>query len=172
MKCPLITFSCFPTETLALYWFLGKQLFIFFNNVPLSVICVSNICPTLCVFSGFTNVLHFKAVKFISLFRLLVFCDSRNPSLRKVKNILIHILSSGASQVALEVKNQPANAGDIKNTGSIPELGRSPGGEHDKPLHYSCLENPMDRGAWQATVHRISNLAHMHKELPCEKKRK
>ena len=91
MKCPLITFSCFPTETLALYWFLGKQLFIFFNNVPLSVICVSNICPTLCVFSGFTNVLHFKAVKFISLFRLLVFCDSRNPSLRKVKNILIHI---------------------------------------------------------------------------------
>ena len=145
MKCPLITFSCFPTETLALYWFLGKQLFIFFNNVPLSVICVSNICPTLCVFSGFTNVLHFKAVKFISLFRLLVFCDSRNPSLRKVKNILIHILSSGASQVALEVKNQPANAGDIRDACLMPWSGRSPGAGHGNPFQYFCLENPMDR---------------------------
>ena len=71
----------------------------------------------LCVFSGFTNVLHFKAVKFINLFRLLVFCDSRNSSLRKVKNILIHILSSGASQVVLEAKNRPANVGDTRDAG-------------------------------------------------------
>ena len=74
--------------------------------------------------------------------------------------------------MVLVVKNPPANAGDIKNTGSVPELGRSPGGGHDKSLHYSCLENPMDRGAWWATVHSISNLAHMHKELPGEERRK
>ena len=54
-----------------------------------------------------------------------------------------------ASQVALVVKNPPTNAGD---SGSIPGLGRSLGGEHGNPLQYSCLENPMDRGGWQATV--------------------
>ena len=50
-------------------------------------------------------------------------------------------------------KNLPANAGDL---GSIPGLGRSPGGGHGKPLQYSCLENPKDRETWQATVHRVS----------------
>jgi len=54
------------------------------------------------------------------------------------------------------VRNLPANAGDIKDLGSIPGLGRSPGGGHGNPLQYSCLENPMDRGDWWATVHRIS----------------
>ena len=62
---------------------------------------------------------------------------------------------SGVSQMTIVVKKQPANAADIKDTGSIPGLGRSPGGEHGNPLQYSCLENPMDRGAWKATVHRI-----------------
>ena len=61
-----------------------------------------------------------------------------------------------ASQVALVVKNPPANAEDIRNVGSIPGLGRSPGGGHGNPLQYSCLENPMDRRAWQATVHRVT----------------
>ena len=51
------------------------------------------------------------------------------------------------------VKNPPANAGD---EGSIPGLGRSPGGGNVNPLQYSCLENPMDRGAWRATVHRVA----------------
>ena len=50
------------------------------------------------------------------------------------------------------VKNLPANVGDIRDVGSIPRSGRSPGGEHGNPLQYSCLENPMDRGAWLATV--------------------
>ena len=50
-----------------------------------------------------------------------------------------------ASQVAVVVKNQPANAGDIKDMGLIPGLGRCPGGEHGNPLQYSCLENPMDK---------------------------
>ena len=55
--------------------------------------------------------------------------------------------------MALVVKNLPANAGDVRDAGSIPGLGRSPGGGHGNPLQYSCLENPMDKGAWQATVH-------------------
>ena len=51
------------------------------------------------------------------------------------------------------VKNPPANAGDM---GSIPWSGRSPGGGNNNPLQYSCLENPMDKGAWQATVHGVT----------------
>ena len=56
----------------------------------------------------------------------------------------------------LVVKNLPANAGDIRDTGSVPGSGRSPGGGHDNPLQYSCLENSMDRGAWRATVHGVT----------------
>ena len=52
-----------------------------------------------------------------------------------------------ASQVALVVRNPPANAGDIGDKSSIPGLGRSPGGGHENPLQYVCLENPMNRGA-------------------------
>ena len=61
-----------------------------------------------------------------------------------------------ASQVALVVKNPPANAGDIRDGGSVPVLGRRPGEGHDNPLQHSCLENPMDRGAWRVTVHRVT----------------
>ena len=56
-----------------------------------------------------------------------------------------------ASQVALVVKNPPANAEDVRGMGSVPGVGRSPGGGHGNPLQYSCLENPTDRGAWRAT---------------------
>ena len=62
----------------------------------------------------------------------------------------------GASQVALVVKNPPANAGDIRDSGSIPGSGRFPGEGHDNPLQYSCLENPMDRGALWAMVHGVT----------------
>ena len=55
--------------------------------------------------------------------------------------------SHGASQVALVVKNLPASAGEVRGVGSIPGSGRSPGGGHGYPLQYSCLENPLDRGA-------------------------
>ena len=61
-----------------------------------------------------------------------------------------------ASQVVLMVKKLPANAEDIRDAGSIPGSGRSPGGGHGNALQYSCLENPMDRGAWQATVHGVA----------------
>ena len=59
-----------------------------------------------------------------------------------------------ASQVALVVENLPANAGDIRDTSLIPGSGRFPGGGHGNPLQYSRLENPMEREAWWATVHR------------------
>ena len=58
-----------------------------------------------------------------------------------------------ASQVLLVIKNLPANAGDM---GLIHGLGRAPGGGHGKPLQYSCLENPMNREAWRATVHGVT----------------
>ena len=57
---------------------------------------------------------------------------------------------------ALVVKDLPANAGDIKDVGLTPGLGRSLGGRHGYPLQYSCLENLMDRGAWQAIVHGVA----------------
>ena len=58
--------------------------------------------------------------------------------------------------MVLLVKNPPANARDIRDTGSIPGLGRSPGGGNSTPLQYSCLKKFMDRGAWQATVHKVT----------------
>ena len=78
-----------------------------------------------------------------------------------------HCLSCTSLKVALVVKNSPANAGDIRDIGSIPGSGRSPRGGHDNSLQYSCLENPVDRGAWRAAVQRVakswtwlSDLAH------------
>ena len=59
-------------------------------------------------------------------------------------------------QVALVVKNLPANAGGIRDAGSIPGFGRSPGWGHGNPFQYSCLENPVDRGTWQAVVHGVA----------------
>ena len=58
--------------------------------------------------------------------------------------------------MTLEIKDGPANAGAIGDKGSIPGLGRSPGGGNGNPLQYSYLENPMDRGACWATVHRVT----------------
>ena len=58
--------------------------------------------------------------------------------------------------MVLVVRNPPANEGDIRDVGSIPELGRSPGRGHGNPLQYSCLENIMDREAWWATVYMVA----------------
>ena len=78
-------------------------------------------------------------------------------------------INQWASLVALEIKSLPVNTGNIRDLGLIPGLERSPGGEHGNPLQYSCLENPMDRGAWGATVrgsqsvgHDCRDLAHTH----------
>ena len=76
----------------------------------------------------------------------------------RFKTYLVN-LDSVAFQVVLVVKNllDNANAGDVRDTGLIPGLGRSPGGGHNNPLQYSCLENPMVRGAWWAAVHRVTH---------------
>ena len=79
---------------------------------------------------------------------------ARNVSL--LVDTLMSIFSShGASQVALVVKNPPPNAGDIRDVGSMPGSRKSPREGNGTPLQYSCLENPMDIGASQATVHRV-----------------
>ena len=62
----------------------------------------------------------------------------------------------GASQVALVVKNPPANAGDMRDVSLIPGSGRFPGGGHGNPLQCSWLENPMDRGFWRAAAHGVA----------------
>ena len=63
-----------------------------------------------------------------------------------------------ASLSGLVVKNRPANTGDLRDVCLIPGSGRSPGGGHGNPLQYFCLENPMDRGAWKAIVHKVTEL--------------
>ena len=68
-------------------------------------------------------------------------------------------------QVVLVVKNLPFNVGDIRDVGSIPGPGRSPGGGHGNSLQYSCLENPMDRGAWRAIVHGVARSRTRLKQL-------
>ena len=62
--------------------------------------------------------------------------------------------------VGTVVKNLPADAGDTRDVGSIPGSGRSPGGGNGNPLQYSCLGNPMDRGAWWATVQGVLKIGH------------
>ena len=67
--------------------------------------------------------------------------------------------------MALVVKNLPANAGDVRDPGSIPGSGRSPGGGHGHLVQYSCQENPMDRGIWQAMVHVVAQSQTQLKQL-------
>ena len=70
-----------------------------------------------------------------------------------------------ASSVVLVIKNLSTNAGGIRDLGSIPGSGKSPGGGHGNPLQYSYLENPMDRGTWQPTVHRVAKSRTWPKQL-------
>jgi len=58
--------------------------------------------------------------------------------------------------MALVVNNAPADAGDIRDSGSISRSGRFPGGGHGNPFQYACLKNPNDRGVWKATFHRVA----------------
>ena len=77
-----------------------------------------------------------------------------------VNSFLQPYQEDGASQVVLMVKNPIVNAGDTRDVGSVSGSGRSPGGGHGDSLQYSCLENPMVRGAWWATVHRLTKSRH------------
>ena len=82
-------------------------------------------------------------------------CSWESPELDTTER-LTHTRCFWASQVALVVKNTPASAGDKRDMSSISELGRSSRGGHGNPLQFSCQDNPMDRGAWQAMVHGVS----------------
>ena len=80
-----------------------------------------------------------------------------NRAGREFREDLVQSLhSTGVFQVALVVKNPPANAEDVRDMGSIPGLGRSPREGNGTPLQYSCLKNSTDRGAWQTTVRGVT----------------
>ena len=78
-------------------------------------------------------------------------------SKKKKKDIFFQSIDGKSADCrwALVVKNSPANAGDVKEVGSVPGLGRSPGGGDGNPLQHPCLENPMNREAWQAQHCRV-----------------
>ena len=116
------------------------------------------------------NLTHFFTFHFILLFIIaalaavhLLFLyktGSNNPTgisshIDKIPFHPYHTIK-GASLVAQLVKNLPANAGDVEDPGSIPGSGWSPGEGNGNPFQNSCLENPMDRGVWQATVHEVA----------------
>ena len=102
-----------------------------------------------------TTTLEFHSRKAVAFFVLSFFF------LGYFLNLFFH----WTSQVALVVKNSPANAGDIRDMGSIPEWGRSPGRGHGNPFQYSCLENPMDREVWQAKIHMVAQSQTWLKQL-------
>ena len=85
-----------------------------------------------------------------------IFCHYCHHHTRCHLNKCISMRSTGVSRVALVTENTPASAEDLRDTGSIPGCGRPPGGGHGSPLQYSCLENPLDTGAWWATVYRVA----------------
>ena len=86
-------------------------------------------------------------------------CKTERSMYNTSKFFNISIYLNRAFQVMLVVKNLPAKAGDVRDMGSIPGSGRSSGKGNGNTLQYSCLENPMDRGAWQSIVHGITRLA-------------
>ena len=98
-------------------------------------------------------------------------CEKEKKENKPIKNKIRDSFQIGvfhktrASQVVRVVKNPSANAGDRRDTTSIPGLGRAPGGGHGNPLQCSCLENPMDRGAWWVTVHRFAKSRTQLKQL-------
>ena len=76
--------------------------------------------------------------------------------LASLKHNLVNSIKILGFPGSIVVKNLPANAGDARDSGLIPGLGKSPRGGNGNPLQYSCLENSMDRGAWQTTVHEVA----------------
>ena len=94
--------------------------------------------------------------KFLRLTTFIVRVSlSMKCCLKNVLDSLLVMINYRAPQVVLVVKNPPANAGDTRDESLIPKSGRSFGEGNGNPVQYSCLENPMDRGAWQAIVHVV-----------------
>ena len=117
--------------------------------------------------SSYTSLHTYCAIHLspISFTRLWILCKSEMHfpyfracplSISCSESIVCWCVNVGASQVGLVVKNAPVNAGYIRVLGLIPGSRRFPGGERGNPLQYSCLENPMDRRAWQATVYGVA----------------
>ena len=99
---------------------------------------------------------HFTSVNLFSVYKQIdTQCIYYYSIMFHTRVQVLNFSLSTASQVVLVVKNPPANAGD-RAADLIPGSERSPGGGHGNPLQYFFLENPMDRGAWRATVHRVS----------------
>ena len=114
---------------------------------------------------GLAGLHGFAQVGFLVLFITLLVSSvtTEPPGSTKTKTpvqtagtTVFELSCTRASHMALVAKNMPANAGDVRDVGLIPGWGRSPGRGHGNPLQYSCLENPMDRGAWLATVHGVA----------------
>ena len=82
-----------------------------------------------------------------------------------MKSIIRTHYKPGASPVGQQIKNPPANAGNVRDMGSIPGSARSSGEGHGKSLQYSCLEHPKDRGSWWAMVHRVAKSQTQLKQL-------
>ena len=122
---------------------------------------VAQSCPTLCddvQYSPWNSPGKNTGMGCHALLQGIFPTQGSNPGLPHCRWIL-YLLSHQGSPYP------PANAGDIRDTGLIPGLGRSPGEGHDNPLQYSCLENPMDRGAWRATVHWVTKSRTQLKQL-------
>ena len=98
-----------------------------------------------CMFTT-VNINHYELTEAEVLYSIGTSRIKINPRIKRDQDAL----------VALVVKNLPSSAGDLRNVGLIPELGRSPGEGNDNLLQYSCLENPVDRGDWLATVHLVA----------------
>ena len=117
-------------------------------------------CPSLVTFSTLSyfpaSLFHLPS-EFLASESLSQDLTSEEPKLSHYLGIIQYTLSP---PVALVVKNLPASAADTRDLGSTPGLGRSPGEGNGNPLHRSCLENPMGRGAWGATVHGVARVGH------------
>ena len=116
----------------------------------------------------FVHILYNFQGKCCFLVKLFLIRTLNNPFLNTIMDgsllmnffffldLTTHDREGGVSQVVLVVKNPSTSAGEVRDMGSIPGSERSPGEGHGNPLQYSCLENPMDRGTWWGTVHRVA----------------
>ena len=124
---------------------------------------VTQSCPTLCEhmdcspsFSSVHGILQARILEWVAISFSRIFpTQGSNWDLPHCRFFTVWAIW-GSPQVALVVKNPPANAGYVRDAGSIPGLGRFLGKGNGNLLQYSCLENPTDRGAWQAIVHRVT----------------
>ena len=124
-----------------------------FRSLLINTDFIKNILKFFCVSKGGKDEFIQSTVP---LLRSTLVYIINHPATVITEEFMPYIPTERASQVAQVPKNPPANAGDLRDMGLIPGSGRSPGGEKGNPLQYSCLENSMDRGAWWATVDRVT----------------